>query len=74
MDRTNSRIAQAYGYAVCFITVIVMLIALKQVVDPELFVNIVDLGLVYLVTVADTLPFTVFTTTGTLPIVVSAGA
>jgi hypothetical protein len=33
MDRTNSRIAQAYGYAVCFITVIVMLIALKQVVD-----------------------------------------
>lgn len=33
MDRVNSRIAQAYGYAVCFITVIVMLIALKQVVD-----------------------------------------
>jgi|ERR1700686_1617874 len=33
MDRINSRIAQAYGYAVCFITVIVMLIALKQVVD-----------------------------------------
>jgi hypothetical protein len=33
MDRTNSRIAQAYGYAVCFITVIVMLIAIKQVVD-----------------------------------------
>ncbi len=33
MDRMNSRIAQAYGYAVCFITVIVMLIALKQVVD-----------------------------------------
>ena len=29
----NSRIAQAYGYAVCFITVIVMLIAIKQVVD-----------------------------------------
>ena len=27
--------------------------ALKQVVDPELFVNIVDLGLVYLITVAD---------------------
>ncbi|HUY91621.1 MAG TPA: metal-sulfur cluster assembly factor [Pirellulales bacterium] len=28
--------------------------ALKQVIDPELFVNIVDLGLVYLVTVAET--------------------
>ncbi|HJT31897.1 MAG TPA: metal-sulfur cluster assembly factor [Pirellulales bacterium] len=27
--------------------------ALKQVVDPELFVNIVDLGLVYTVTVSD---------------------
>jgi len=27
--------------------------ALKQVIDPELFVNIVDLGLVYLVTIAD---------------------
>jgi len=27
--------------------------ALKQVIDPELFVNIVDLGLIYLVTVAD---------------------
>ncbi|HEX4129699.1 MAG TPA: metal-sulfur cluster assembly factor [Pirellulales bacterium] len=27
--------------------------ALKQVVDPELFVNIVDLGLVYTVTVAE---------------------
>jgi hypothetical protein len=36
MDRTNSRIAQAYGYAVCFITVIVMLIALKQVVDAAI--------------------------------------
>jgi hypothetical protein len=29
----NNRIAQMYGYAVCFITVIVMLIAIKQVVD-----------------------------------------
>jgi hypothetical protein len=29
----NNRIAQMYGYAVCFITVIVMLIAVKQVVD-----------------------------------------
>lgn len=28
--------------------------ALKQVVDPELFVNIVDLGLIYLVTVTET--------------------
>ncbi len=27
--------------------------ALKQVVDPELFVNIVDLGLIYTVTVAE---------------------
>lgn len=27
--------------------------ALKQVVDPELFVNIVDLGLVYTVNIAD---------------------
>jgi hypothetical protein len=36
MDRINSRIAQAYGYAVCFITVIVMLIALKQVVDAAI--------------------------------------
>jgi hypothetical protein len=29
----NNRISQAYGYAVCFITVIVMLIGIKQVVD-----------------------------------------
>jgi len=33
MDRINSRIAQVYGYAVCFITVIVMLISIKSVVD-----------------------------------------
>jgi hypothetical protein len=36
MDRTNSRISQAYGYSVCFITVIVMLIAIKQVVDAAI--------------------------------------
>jgi metal-sulfur cluster biosynthetic enzyme len=30
--------------------------ALKQVVDPELFVNIIDLGLVYTVTVAPAQP------------------
>jgi hypothetical protein len=29
----NNRISQAYGYAVCFIAVIVMLIGIKQVVD-----------------------------------------
>ena len=29
----TSRISQAYGYGVCFITVIVMLIGIKQVVD-----------------------------------------
>src|SRR4051812_4309114 len=33
MGRINSRLAQVYGYAVCFITVIVMLISIKQVVD-----------------------------------------
>jgi len=33
MERVNSRVSQAYGYAVCFITVIVMLIAIKAVVD-----------------------------------------
>jgi hypothetical protein len=33
VDALNTRVAQAYGYAVCFITVIVMLIAIKQVVD-----------------------------------------
>jgi hypothetical protein len=33
MDRINNRTSQVYGYAVCFITVIVMLIAIKQVVD-----------------------------------------
>jgi hypothetical protein len=33
MDRINSRIAQVYGYAICFITVIVILISLKSVVD-----------------------------------------
>jgi len=39
MDRTNSRIAQAYGYAVCFITVVTMLISIKQVVD-----SVIDLS------------------------------
>jgi len=33
MDRINSRISQAYGYAVCLITVVVMLIGIKKVVD-----------------------------------------
>lgn len=33
MDRINNRIAQTYGYAVCLITVIVMLISIKQVVN-----------------------------------------
>lgn len=32
----NNRISQMYGYAVCFITVIVMLIAIKQVVDSAI--------------------------------------
>ena len=29
----SNRAAQVYGYAVCFITVVTMLIAIKQVVD-----------------------------------------
>jgi hypothetical protein len=33
MDGVNSRVPQAYGYAVCFITVIVMLISIKALVD-----------------------------------------
>lgn len=33
MDIVNNRIAQAYGYAVCFITVIMMLISIKSLVD-----------------------------------------
>ena len=33
MDRINSRIAQVYGYAVCFITVVVILISIKSLVD-----------------------------------------
>ena len=33
MHRINNRIAQVYGYAVCLITVVVMLIAIKKVVD-----------------------------------------
>ncbi|MGH7603307.1 MAG: hypothetical protein ACRENK_04825 [Gemmatimonadaceae bacterium] len=35
MDPVKSRIAQAYGYAVCFITVVVMLAAIKTVVDAS---------------------------------------
>ena len=33
MDSMNSRIAQVYGYAVCLITVIVMLISIRGLVD-----------------------------------------
>jgi hypothetical protein len=33
MDRINNRIAQVYGYAVCLITVIVMLFSIKKVLD-----------------------------------------
>jgi hypothetical protein len=33
MERINGRAAQVYGYAVCFITVIVMLVSIKSVVD-----------------------------------------
>jgi len=36
MDRINNRIPQIYGYAVCFITVIVMLIGIKEVVDAAI--------------------------------------
>jgi hypothetical protein len=36
MSSANSRIPQAYGYAVCLITVIVMLIGIKQVVDAAI--------------------------------------
>lgn len=36
MDRINSRIAQVYGYAVCFITIVMMLISIKQVVDAAI--------------------------------------
>lgn len=33
MDRVNSRIPQAFGYTICFIAVIVILMSIKQVVD-----------------------------------------
>jgi hypothetical protein len=33
MDGMNNRISQMYGYAVCLITVIVMLIGIKQLID-----------------------------------------
>ncbi len=36
MDRVNSRIAQAYGYIVCLICVVVLLIATRQVIDGAL--------------------------------------
>lgn len=36
MDRINSRIAQTYGYAVCFIAVIVILISIKSVVNAAI--------------------------------------
>ena len=36
MDRINNRIAQAYGYAVCLITVIVILVSIKSVVDAAI--------------------------------------
>jgi hypothetical protein len=36
MDRMNNRIAQVYGYAVCLITVVVMLISVKSVVDAAI--------------------------------------
>ena len=36
MDSTNSRIAQVYGYSVCFITVIMILISIKSVVDATI--------------------------------------
>jgi hypothetical protein len=36
MDRVSNRIAQAYGYAVCFITVIMMLVSIKSVVDSAI--------------------------------------
>lgn len=35
MNPAKSLIAQAYGYAVCFITVVVMLAAIKAVVDAS---------------------------------------
>ena len=33
MDRLNRFVAQFYGYAVCLITVIVMLISIKGIID-----------------------------------------
>ncbi len=36
MERVNNRIAQAYGYAVCLITVIVILVSIKSVVDAAI--------------------------------------
>ena len=39
MDRTNSRIAQVYGYAVCFITVIMILISINSVVGAVIDIS-----------------------------------
>jgi metal-sulfur cluster biosynthetic enzyme len=48
--------------------------ALKQVVDPELFVNIIDLGLVYTVTAAPAQQRDVAATSATAPTPASAAA
>jgi hypothetical protein len=38
MERVNSRISQAYGYAVCFIAVVVMLIGRPSLVGNLLLI------------------------------------
>jgi hypothetical protein len=48
MDRINSRIAQIYGYAVCLICVIVILISTKTVIDAGFdYANPLSAGPVY---------------------------